>query len=108
MEEENIMKRVLTLLIVVLVLVCTLALASCNVSGGQTTTTTTKQEQPVDPPVDDHEHNYSAVTTEPTCTEQGYTTYTCSHCGDSYVGDYVGALGVLIITLMRKVIIIVS
>ena len=25
--------------------------------------------------------------TAPTCTEPGYTTYTCSVCGDSYVAD---------------------
>ncbi|MCD8116465.1 MAG: hypothetical protein LUE21_05015, partial [Oscillospiraceae bacterium] len=31
------------------------------------------------------EHEYEAVVTEPTCTEQGYTTYTCTLCGDSYV-----------------------
>ncbi len=39
-----------------------------------------------------HTHNYIAVVTNPTCTEQGYTTYTCA-CGDSYVADYVPALG---------------
>ena len=39
-----------------------------------------------------HEHSYTAVVTAPTCTEQGYTTYTCE-CGDSYVADYVDALG---------------
>lgn len=39
-----------------------------------------------------HEHDYEAVVTSPTCTEQGYTTYTCS-CGESYVDDYVDALG---------------
>ncbi len=33
-------------------------------------------------------HNYAAIVTAPTCTEQGYTTYTCT-CGDSYVDDYV-------------------
>ena len=38
-------------------------------------------------------HNYNAVITDPTCTEQGYTTYTCSRCGDSYVADYIDALG---------------
>ena len=38
-------------------------------------------------------HTYEAVVTEPTCTEQGYTTYTCAVCGESYVGDYVDALG---------------
>ena len=34
-----------------------------------------------------HEHSYTAVVTAPTCTEQGYTTYTCS-CGESYQGSY--------------------
>ncbi len=37
-------------------------------------------------------HDYDSVVTEPTCTEQGYTTYTC-HCSDSYIDNYVGALG---------------
>ena len=37
-------------------------------------------------------HNHAAEVTPPTCTEQGYTTYTC-HCGDSYVDSYVDALG---------------
>lgn len=37
-------------------------------------------------------HSYTAVVTEPTCTEEGYTTYTCS-CGDSYVGNETDALG---------------
>ena len=41
----------------------------------------------------DHEHSYTSAVTEPTCTEEGYTTYTCSSCGDSYVGDKVGVLG---------------
>lgn len=39
-----------------------------------------------------HTHNYSSAVTAPTCTEQGYTTYSCS-CGDSYVSDYVDANG---------------
>ena len=39
------------------------------------------------------EHSYEAVVTEPTCTEQGYTTYTCSKCSDSYVSDETEALG---------------
>ena len=37
-------------------------------------------------------HSHEAAVTPPTCTEQGYTTYTC-HCGDSYISDYVDALG---------------
>ena len=33
------------------------------------------------------------MVTDPTCTEQGYTTHTCTRCGDSYVDTYVDALG---------------
>ena len=39
-----------------------------------------------------HTHSYTAVVTAPTCTEKGYTTYTCA-CGDSYKKDFVSALG---------------
>ena len=39
-----------------------------------------------------HAHEYTPVVTEPTCTEKGYTTYTCS-CNDSYVDNYVDELG---------------
>ena len=42
---------------------------------------------------DGHTHDYEAEVTDPTCTEEGYTTYTCSECGDSYVDDYTDALG---------------
>ena len=38
-----------------------------------------------------HEHNYTAIITAPTCTEKGYTTYTCE-CGDAYIDDYIDAL----------------
>ncbi|MBQ7653063.1 MAG: TIR domain-containing protein [Clostridia bacterium] len=37
-------------------------------------------------------HNYNSAITSPTCTEQGYTTYTCTRCGDSYKDNYVDAL----------------
>ncbi len=39
-----------------------------------------------------HSHAYSGVKTVPTCTDKGYTTFTCV-CGESYVSDYVNALG---------------
>lgn len=39
-----------------------------------------------------HTHTYTPTVTPPTCTEQGYTTYTCE-CGDSYVDSYVPAKG---------------
>ena len=37
-------------------------------------------------------HSHESVVTDPTCTEQGYTTHTC-HCGDSYVDSYTDPLG---------------
>ena len=40
----------------------------------------------------EHQHEYTAVVTAPTCTDKGYTTYTCA-CGDSYVADEVEATG---------------
>ncbi len=41
--------------------------------------------------VDDH--TYSTKVTAPTCTEGGYTEYTCTRCGYSYEGDKTNALG---------------
>ncbi|MGN0477151.1 MAG: leucine-rich repeat protein [Ruminococcus sp.] len=38
-------------------------------------------------------HNYSKVIKEPTCDDQGYTTFTCNDCGYEYKGDYVSKLG---------------
>lgn len=38
------------------------------------------------------DHDYVATVTEPTCDKDGYTTYTCSRCGDTYTADWVQAL----------------
>lgn len=43
--------------------------------------------------IDDNHTFSSAVTTAPTCTEDGYTTYTCSVCLTVLNDDYVSALG---------------
>lgn len=41
----------------------------------------------------EHVHSFgNPVVTAPNCTEQGYTTYTCS-CGETYTKNYVSALG---------------
>ena len=37
-------------------------------------------------------HTYQSVVTDPTCTEDGYTTHICQ-CGDKYVDTQVAALG---------------
>ncbi len=43
--------------------------------------------------VDKLGHSYTSVVTAPTCTEQGYTTHTCSRCDHSYIDSYVDAVG---------------
>ena len=38
-------------------------------------------------------HSFKSEVTAPTCTEMGFTTYTCERCGESYKSDYVKATG---------------
>ena len=40
-----------------------------------------------------HSHIYSITTQEPTCTEQGFTAYTCTSCGVTYRDSYTEPLG---------------
>ncbi len=40
-----------------------------------------------------NEHSYETETTAPTCTAQGYTTYTCKVCGHAYTSNFVNANG---------------
>ncbi|MBE6618218.1 MAG: MBL fold metallo-hydrolase [Ruminococcaceae bacterium] len=46
-------------------------------------------DQPETPEIS---HDYKATVTAPTCKSEGYTTYTCSICGDSYVTDRVSTV----------------
>ena len=48
-----------------------------------------------------HTHSYAQTVTKPTCTEGGYTTYTCS-CGSSYRDNYTNALGHDIVYTVSK------
>lgn len=48
------------------------------------------------------EHNYTSDVTPPTCTEAGYTTYTCTKCGDSYRVNTNAALGHSEVTIPGK------
>ena len=75
-------------------------LSLCNVKGTGTTgrlitfnsRTLVAAMNAFYPTAEEHTHSYTAVVTEPTCTEQGFTTHTCG-CKDSYVDTYVNALG---------------
>lgn len=65
--------------------------AGCTTTGKQTYTCVcgaTKQED-----ISATGHSYTSIVTAPTCEGAGYTTYTCSTCGDSYTDDEVDALG---------------
>ena len=41
----------------------------------------------------DHEHVFVGTVTKPTCTEKGYTTFSCAKCDESYIEDYTDPLG---------------
>ena len=73
------MKRILLL---ILALLLCLSLCACDIALGN------EQTQPSET----HQHNYTSIVTPPTCTRNGYTTYTCD-CGDGYTADHVDKLG---------------
>ena len=78
------MKKGLSLLLIASLFLSAISFTSCNDEQVNTSSTASSTNAP-------HEHNYVSEITEPTYTEEGYTTYTCE-CGDSYVSDYVDAL----------------
>lgn len=53
------------------------------------TETTTSSGEETTKPADDgeHKHSYMATILAPTCTEKGYTTFSCIFCTDSYIAD---------------------
>ena len=67
--------------------------ATCTETGWNAYDTCTRCEYTTYEELPALGHNYEAVITAPTCTEQGYTTYTCAKCGDCYIADYVEAFG---------------
>ena len=72
--------------------VCKHSYVESHVFGEKTCTVCGATSPDYNPPRPVHIHRYTETVTEPTCTEKGYTTYTCI-CGSSYVANYVDALG---------------
>ena len=66
-----------------------LGFSACETDGNTSAGSSNINSEQEQPPA--HEHEYTTEITAPTCTEQGYTTYTCE-CGHSYVDTYVDAL----------------
>ena len=101
------MKRILALVFALLLLLA--ILTGCDNSNMQGSTSkptiSTTDTEILDPTPDDpetnqdpnqsqtHTHTYESTVTAPTCESDGYTTYVCSTCGDTYVADEVAALG---------------
>ena len=69
--------------------------ASCTAigTGRYVWNTTTYGKFQFDVTLPKTNHSYKSTVTAPTCTLQGYTTHTCSVCGDSYKDTYTDALG---------------
>lgn len=64
---------------------------TCSVTTPNIEVTTPSATEAV-PTETAHTHGYTSKITNPSCTEGGYTTYTCG-CGDSYTGNKTSATG---------------
>ncbi len=72
----------------------TVTAANCTTKGSEKRTCSVcSAEESRETAIDSNNHSYNAVVTQPTCTEGGYTTYTCSRCGNSYTGENTAATG---------------
>ncbi len=63
--------------------------STCSAEGSKHIECTVCEEVIKTDAIEKLPHNYSSVVTAPTCTTEGYTTYTCA-CGDSYVDNITG------------------
>ena len=78
-------------LLVFCFLFLTIIFASCknlpSTNCSSNTTETTNTNTPSTSENNIHVHQYDTVVIVPTCTENGYTIYTCIDCNDSYISD---------------------
>jgi len=79
------MKKIYALILALFMALALTACSGSNDSAGNSQATS--QDAPPS-----HTHNYSSTITNPTCTENGYTTFSCA-CGDSYTTDETAATG---------------
>ena len=96
------MKKLICILSVLCMLLSLAACSEPEPAKQAVTPSTTQPTEPSEPepgenepgenePME-HEHAYTTTVTEPTCTEDGFTTYLCA-CGDSYDADVVKTSG---------------
>ena len=104
------MKKVIALILVLMMLFTSCDLISDKIGGNSSDITHTEHPDHAEGPNDDqtqsdspeHTHNYVTSVTNPTCTNEGYTKYTCTDCADTYTSDKVAALGHTEVTLPGK------
>jgi hypothetical protein len=70
--EERKMKKILTALVVVALIIATIVLVSCS---------------------QEHVHDFTKTVVKPTCSLEGYTEYVCNSCDYSYRDSIVAADG---------------
>lgn len=95
------MRRIISLILILMLLLtsCTANDSHEHIDTNQSTTTTTPTIPTPSNPDDgdehdcDGNHSYQSVVVAPSCNAEGYTTYTCTSCGDSYVSDITDAIG---------------
>ncbi len=71
-------KTVIRLVLAIMVLTLTVALAACTKDDPIKDSETTPADTTL------HTHTYKETVVAPTCTEAGYTIHLCEECGDSY------------------------
>lgn len=87
------MKRFRFLMLVLLIALAVVCFASCNLLGGGGKDDTDSGKNNGNNNSGECVHEYTDVVTEPTCTTGGYTTHTCSKCGDVKKDTEVAAKG---------------
>ncbi len=79
------MKKLLIILLSLLFVVCAVAFTGCsNKNSGNKDNDSIGNIE--------HIHNYTPFITPPSCTEKGFTKYTCT-CGNNYIDNFVVELG---------------
>lgn len=74
-------KLISSILLAVCLFCLSFALVACGGNNGSDSNNPSGDDTP-------HTHTYVETITPPTCQERGYTTYTCSQCGESYKDNY--------------------
>ncbi len=89
-------RKILMAVLAIILIICMSGLIGCGekngYSGNKSDNTENINSDNRNNNQTEHNHHFIFVVTKPTCSKQGYTTYTCI-CGENYIKDYVYATG---------------